>query len=107
MGVIINMFEEGTIVTVIFFLIILFAMLLLCFLNFVDKTFFYNKDSKKTKNKFLINIKKENKNHNLVIISKIKNARNVEYDIFSFRKPIVEKSINNIFKKGIFHINEK
>jgi len=105
MGVIINMFEEGTIVTVIFFLIILFAMLLLCFLNFVDKTFFLSKDSEKTKNKFSINIKK-NKNKNLVIISKIKNARNVEYDIFSFRKPIVEKSINNIFKKGIFHINE-
>ena len=106
MGVIINMFEEGTIVTVIFFLIILFAMLLLCFLNFVDKTFFLSKAGEKTKNKFSINNKKENKNHNLVIISKIKNARNVEYDIFSFRKPIVEKSINNIFKKGIFHINE-
>ena len=106
MGVIINMFEEGTIVTVIFFLTILFAMFLLCFFNFVDETIFLSKDSEKTKNEFSINTKKENKNHNLVVISKIKNARNVKYDIFSFRKPIVKKPINNIFKKNIFHINE-
>ena len=59
MGVIINMFEEGTIVTVIFFLIILFAMLLLCFLNFVDKTFFYQKMVKKLKISFQLIIKKK------------------------------------------------
>ena len=51
-------------------------------------------------------VAKKDINYNPIIIEKIKNARNVKYDICSFKKLIVEKPINNIFKKNIFHINE-
>ena len=51
-------------------------------------------------------VAKKDINYNPIIIEKIKNARNVKYDICSFKKSIVEKPINNIFKKNIFHINE-
>lgn len=51
-------------------------------------------------------VAKKDVNYNPVIIEKIKNARNVKYDICSLKKTIIEKPINNIFKKNIFHINE-
>lgn len=86
------------------------------FLLAIDIVFVFIKDFFKILFKIINVVNKKNeenqteidkeKQENNNLIKKIKNARNGKYDICSFKKSAVEKPINNIFKKNIFHINE-
>ena len=91
----------GIIFIICFYIVICLA---LGFVVFVLPIIIIGKETN-TKAIFSV-VAKKDINYNPIIIGKIKNARNVKYDICSFKKSIVEKPINNIFKKNIFHINE-